>query len=154
MTGNQTDLKLDWVCFVCPHCLYGQQGVKLSWQTLDYPALYPSTTAEGNRHVELWMTNVHGGMCAHYEKCRSPWILLRVACIRIMKTKNVQVHEYCLGRHVRTFCMKKFTLTFNTLICKLIIIKLMVAVVMLFIFICPFIFILFVCPVSVKCPEC
>ena len=145
MTGNQTDLKLDWVCFVCPHCLYGQQGVKLSWQTLDYPALYPSTTAEGNWHVEVWMTNVHGGMCAHYEKCRSPWILLRVACIRIMKkTKTVQVHEYCLGWHVRTFC---------TLICKLII-KLMVAVVMLFIFIFPFIFILFVCPVSVKCPEC
>ena len=146
MTCNQTDLKLDWVCFVCPHCLYGQQGVKLSWQTLDYPALYPSTTAEGNWHVELWMKNVHGGMCAHYEKCRSPWILLRVACIRIMKkqTKILQVHEYCLGWHVRTFC---------TLICKLII-KLMVAVVMLFIFICPFIFILFVCPVSVKCPEC
>ena len=146
MTGNQTDLKLDWVCFVCPHCLYGQQGVKLSWWTLDIR------------------------LCTHLRQLKetgmlnSGWQMYTVACVRIMKNvevreyclgwhvyalwkkkKIVQVHEYCLGWHVRTFC---------TLICKLIIIKLMVAVVMLFIFICPFIFILFVCPVSVKCPVC
>lgn len=79
------------------------------------------------------MNIAYAGMYAHYEKQQnpkqqkftSPQVLLRTACAHIMK---------------------KFTLTLNTLICKLIIIKLMVAVVMLFIFICPFIFILFVSP--------
>lgn len=112
-------------------------------------------------------------LCTHVRHLKetgelsSGWKMYKVACVRIMK--NVQVYEYCLRWYVctlwknppkqqkrtspqallRTACahiMKKFTLTLNTLICKLIIIKLMVAVVMLFIFICPFIFIWFVSP--------
>ena len=146
---SDSDLKLDGVCFVRPHCLYGQQGVKLSWWRLT-----------------VWL-------CTHVRHLKetgelsSGWKMYKVACVRIMK--NVQVYEYCLRWYVCTLwknppkqqkrtspqvllrgacahIMKKFTLTLDTLICKLIIIKLMVAVVMLFIFICPFIFIWFVSP--------